>query len=86
MRIAQARGLTAKYTKEAEGLEAKAKALEERGEVVVREALIRKLNSIRFSLVPYSRDPAPRRLEHSGEETASNQRIRSGSAFEGGQQ
>lgn len=63
--IAQARGLTAKYTKEAEGLTKKAEALEERGEVVVREAIIEKLMNIRFTLIPYSRDPAPRRLEHS---------------------
>ena len=73
-KIAQARGLTAKYSKEAEGLLAKAKALEQRGEVVVREALINKLRSIRFKLVPYSKDPAPRRLEHSGEETVSVRR------------
>ena len=62
--IANARGLTEKYSKEAEGIESKAKALEQRGEVVVREALIEKLLNIRFTLVPYSRDPAPKRLEH----------------------
>jgi hypothetical protein len=64
--IAQARGLEAKYRKEAEGIESRALALEERGEVVVREALIKKLLGIRFTLVPYSKDPAPSRLEHSG--------------------
>ena len=42
------------------------KALEQRGEVVVREALVEKLLGVRFTLVPYSRDPAPERLEHSG--------------------
>lgn len=62
--VAQARGLIEKFTKEAEGLVAKANALEQRGTVVVREALIKKLRNIRFTLVPYSRDPAPRRLEH----------------------
>jgi len=62
---AEARGLVAKYTKEAEGIESKALALEQRGEVVVREALIDRLLSIQFTLVPYSRDPAPKRLEHS---------------------
>ncbi len=69
--IAEARGLTEKFTKEAEGLVAKAEALEERGEVIVREALIRKLQTIRFTLLPYSRDAAPRRLEHVDERTAS---------------
>lgn len=68
--IAEARGLVEKYTKEAEGLVAKAEALEERGEVIVREALIRKLQSIRFTLLPYSRDAAPRRLEHVGDTAA----------------
>jgi len=63
--LAEARGLVAKYTKEAEGIESRALALEQRGEVVVREALIERLLSIQFTLVPYSRDPAPKRLEHS---------------------
>ena len=62
--VQQAVGLTAKYTKEAEGILARAEALEKRGEVVVREALIAKLTSIDFTLVPYNRDPAPKRLEH----------------------
>jgi len=61
---AEAQGLTAKYTKEAEGVASRAQALEQRGEVVVREALIQKLMQIRFTLVPYSRDPVPKRLEH----------------------
>ncbi len=60
----QAEGLVAKYTKEAEGIRARAAALEKKGAVVVREALIDKLAKIRFTLVPYSRDPAPERLEH----------------------
>jgi len=60
----QARGLEARYRKEAEGLASRAEALEQRGQVVVREALIEKLSQIRFTLVPYSRDPAPNRLEH----------------------
>ncbi|QDV05088.1 SPFH domain / Band 7 family protein [Planctomycetes bacterium Poly30] len=63
---AEATGLVAKYTKEAEGIESKAKALEQRGEVVVREALVQKLLGVKFTLVPYSRDPSPERLEHSG--------------------
>ena len=48
----RAAGLTAKYTKEAEGIESRARALEERGEVVVREALVQKLLGVRFTLVP----------------------------------
>lgn len=62
--IEEARGLEAKYRKEAEGIHSKALALEERGEVIVREALIEKLLSITFTLIPYSRDPQPKRLEH----------------------
>ena len=62
--IATATGLREKYTKEAEGVLAKAEALAQQGEVVVREALIEKLQRIRFSLVPYSRDPAPTRIEY----------------------
>ena len=64
--LANAEGLTAKYTKEAEGIQSRALALEQRGEVVVREALIQKLLGVRFTFVPYSKDPAPKRLEHSG--------------------
>ena len=56
--------MEAKYSKEAEGLASRAEALEKRGEVIVREALIEKLAGIRFNFVPYSRDPAPNRLEH----------------------
>lgn len=62
--VAEARGLTAKYTKEAEGLVARAEALEKRGTVVVREAIIDKLRRVRFTLIPYSKDPSPKRLEH----------------------
>lgn len=61
---ATARGLEAKYRAEAEGIASRAQALEQRGEVVVREALIEKLLGIKFTLVPYSRDPEPKRLEH----------------------
>jgi regulator of protease activity HflC (stomatin/prohibitin superfamily) len=64
--LAEARGLTERYTKEAEGLEARVAALAERGAVVVREALVEKLLQVQFTLVPYSRDPAPERFEHSG--------------------
>jgi regulator of protease activity HflC (stomatin/prohibitin superfamily) len=71
-RIEQARGLEEKYRKEAEGILARAQALEQRGEVVVREAIVQKLLAVRFTLLPYSRDPNPTRLEHSGEAAAAN--------------
>ncbi len=64
--LAEADGLRAKYEKEAEGLRAQAEALERRGSVVVREAIIQKLADITFTLVPYRRDPAPDRHEVSG--------------------
>jgi len=63
-RLAEAQGLEEKYRKEAEGIAARAQALEQRGEVVVREAIIQKLASIQFTLIPYNRDSAPKRLEH----------------------
>ena len=50
-KVAGARGLTEKYTKEAEGLRARAEALEKRGEVVVREALVQKLATVTFTLI-----------------------------------
>ena len=67
---AEAEGLVAKYTKEAEGIRARTEALEKKGRVVVREALIQKLSNIHFTLVPYSRDPEPKRLEHTNANTA----------------
>ena len=76
----QARGLEAKYTKEAEGIASRARALEQRGEVVVREALVEKLKSVVFTLIPYSRDPAPARLEH---QDARDQAQESGALEEG---
>lgn len=65
--IENARGNEAKYRKEAQGIEKNALALAERGEVIVREAIIQKLMNIQFTLIPYSRDPAPQRLEHKAE-------------------
>jgi membrane protease subunit HflC len=62
--LAMARGLEVKYTKEAEGLQKRVEALEQRGRVVVREALIEKLLDVKFTMLPYSRDPEPRRIEH----------------------
>lgn len=69
---ARARGLVDKYTKEAEGVRAQALALAKQGEVVVREALIEKLAKIRFTFIPYSRDPVPQRLEHVDARSASD--------------
>ncbi|HIG86978.1 MAG TPA: hypothetical protein EYQ25_08045 [Planctomycetes bacterium] len=78
--VQSARGMTAKYTKEAEGILAQATALEERGEVVVRAALIEKLKNITFTLVPYSRDPEPKRLEHTDLREASATSLSAGRA------
>jgi hypothetical protein len=60
----QAAGLTTKYTALFGDAKAHALALESRGEAAVRAALIDKLPRIEFNLVPYSRDPAPQRIEH----------------------
>ncbi len=73
--IEQARGMEESYRKEAEGILARAQALEQRGEVVVREAIIEKLLAIHFTLMPYSRDANPTRLEHSGEQTGQERRV-----------
>jgi membrane protease subunit HflC len=62
--VNDAEGLEVKYRKEAEGLLAKALSLEERGEIIVREALVKKLAEIKFTFLPYSRDATPKRLEH----------------------
>lgn len=75
-----ARGMTAKYTKEAEGIDARAKALEQRGTVVVRAALIENLKNITFTLVPYSRDSEPKRLEHTDLREASAKTLSAGRA------
>ena len=64
--LAQARGLETQARKEAEGLRARVEALAERGDILVRETLARKLASISFEIIPYRRDPAPVRLEHLG--------------------
>lgn len=77
-----AEGMRAKYTKEAEGIVARAAALEKKGRVVVREALIEKLASIHFTLIPYNRDPSPKRLEHL---EGSDRARQAGAATEGGQ-
>jgi hypothetical protein len=62
-KIEEARGLTEKYTKEAQGLLAKAEALASQGNRVVVEALAEKLKSVQIDIVPYQRSEAPARLE-----------------------
>ncbi|MHC4845869.1 MAG: SPFH domain-containing protein, partial [Planctomycetota bacterium] len=61
--VEESRGLREKAENEAEGLRAITAALETGGEVLVREQLTTMLRKIRFTLVPYSRDPAPTRVE-----------------------
>ncbi len=68
----EARGMREKALKEAEGLKAKTEALAKQGEVLVRERLAERLRDIEFSLVPYTKDSSPTRveLESSGGTTA----------------
>jgi len=47
-------------------LRAQVEALALQGEILVREKLAQKFSSIKFNIIPYRRDPAPTRLEHSG--------------------
>ena len=58
-----AAALREKYAAYAEDLERQSQDLERYGELAVRMALVDKLAGIEFNLVPYSRDPAPQRLE-----------------------
>lgn len=58
-----AASLSAKNRALADDAKKHAAALEQRGEAAVRSALVGKLAGIEFSLLPYSRDPAPRRVE-----------------------
>ncbi len=64
----EARGMADKARKEAEGLSAKIAALEKQGEVLVRERLAQRLSEMSFELVPYTRDPAPDRVQLEGAE------------------
>jgi hypothetical protein len=65
-RLQEARGLEEQARKDAEGLAAKVAAVAKRGDILVREALAKKMASIRFEIIPYRRDPAPVRIEHLG--------------------
>lgn len=60
----QAQNLKAKYVAAARGVYREGLELEGSGELPVRAALVRKLSGIQFDLVPYSRDPAPQRVEY----------------------
>jgi membrane protease subunit HflC len=62
-KIEEARGLTEKYEKEAQGLLAKAEALAKQGSIVVVEALAEKLADVEIEVVPYRRSEAPERIE-----------------------
>ena len=62
-KIEEARGLTDKYQKEAQGLLAKADALAKQGKIVVVEALTHKLAQIQIDVVPYQRSGTPTRIE-----------------------
>ncbi|MDP6962685.1 MAG: SPFH domain-containing protein [Planctomycetota bacterium] len=62
----EAEGLVVKAEKEAEGLRAQVEALALQGDILVRERLAQKFQSIKFNIVPYRRDPAPTRLQLSG--------------------
>lgn len=66
----RADALVSRFDREAGSLLAHAQAYEEGGLASVRAALIKRLGSIRFSLVPYSRDPAPGRVEVEDTKTA----------------
>ncbi len=60
----QADVLTAKYRGLAEDARARADALAAHGSGSVRAALVDRLADIQFEIVPYSRDPAPQRIEY----------------------
>ncbi|MBC8369432.1 MAG: hypothetical protein H8E25_05500 [Planctomycetes bacterium] len=62
----EAEGLKVQAQKEAEGLRAQVEALAKQGDILVREKLAQKFSMIKFNIIPYRRDPAPTRLEHSG--------------------
>ena len=59
----QAAVLTARNVSYARDLFNQSKGLERYGELAVRMALVQKLSGIEFNLLPYSKDPAPQRME-----------------------
>ncbi|MCY2961707.1 MAG: SPFH domain-containing protein [Planctomycetota bacterium] len=60
----QAAVLSAKYRGLAEDAQARAEALRVHGAGAVRAALVDQLGGIQIQIVPYSRDPAPQRIEY----------------------
>jgi hypothetical protein len=64
--------MTEKARKEAEGLQAKTDALALRGEILVRERLAQRLTDMHFTLVPYTRDAEPTRVELQGDGLAAS--------------
>ncbi len=62
-KLEEARGMTEKNQKEAQGLAAKAEALAKQGKIVVVEALAQKLAQVQVDIVPYQRSEAPARFE-----------------------
>jgi hypothetical protein len=63
-REGQAAVLTASYRAAAQDLEEETRALERFGEIAVRAALVKKLAGVEFNLIPYNRDPSPKRVEY----------------------
>lgn len=61
---ARADGLRIRYAGLKEDREREIKNLEQYGEFAVRAALARGLADVQFNITPYSRDPAPKRVEH----------------------
>jgi hypothetical protein len=61
---ARAEGLRTRYAGLKEDREHEIENLEKYGEFAVRAALVRGLADIQFNITPYSRDPAPKRVEH----------------------
>lgn len=68
----RARGMEEKARREAEGLQAKTEALALQGEILVRERLAQRLTDMRFTLVPYTRDAEPARVELQGDGLATS--------------
>ncbi|MBI4641777.1 MAG: hypothetical protein HY731_13860 [Candidatus Tectomicrobia bacterium] len=62
--ITRAKANEEKYKKQAEGLAANTKALEEQGEVVIYRTIAEKFSSFKIRVVPYSLDSTPKRLEY----------------------
>ncbi len=69
-KVQMAEALIERFDREAGTLLANAEAFGEDGDGSVRAALVKRLGSIKFRFVPYSRDPVPGRLEVEDTKTA----------------